>query len=306
MILDALQRKRRQDANNNELMPSVDTEHQVPRLSPAGVQVPLWLIAILVVLLLALGVWVFWSSRSVAPVPLVSSESASRPPAVLPQSTSPSSSIQPALSAGTAQGQAPGLDRNARDPGADNANTPEVIPKAIAPVLPTPDSSERTGNSSAIAALYREEGSIEAGETVASTAGRVVDTPDEELTGRDVAQVAGDTSPPSGETEESPIDLEAILRKAQGELGRPTLAPHPVPLLEDLSQQQKDKIPSVLYTLHDYRSDGTSSLVINGQTVAEGQRVKGFLVKEILTDSAILNWGGVDFRLRSLNSWVNL
>ncbi|MEY2908313.1 MAG: hypothetical protein RLZZ602_836, partial [Pseudomonadota bacterium] len=37
-----------------------------------------------------------------------------------------------------------------------------------------------------------------------------------------------------------------------------------------------------------------------------GQQSKGFTVKEILEDSVIVTWGGTEFRLRALNSWINL
>lgn len=108
------------------------------------------------------------------------------------------------------------------------------------------------------------------------------------------------------QAEETPIDIEEVVRRAQRAIGEIPLIPHGTPLLESLSQQQKDRIPTVLYSVHDWASDGGSSVVLNGQRLTVGQRHQGFAVTEILEDSVILSWGGVDFRLRALNSWVNL
>jgi len=111
---------------------------------------------------------------------------------------------------------------------------------------------------------------------------------------------------PNSTLEESPVDLESVLRQAQAEWGEPALLPHPTALLESLSQQTKDRIPSVIYSVHDWQSAGRPTVVINGTRLATGQREGGFLVREILEDSVILSWGGTDFRLRALNSWINL
>jgi hypothetical protein len=47
--------------------------------------------------------------------------------------------------------------------------------------------------------------------------------------------------------------------------------------------------------------------VINGKTWREGDLVKpGLRLMEILEDSIVLDYRGTEFRLRSLNSWVNL
>ena len=113
--------------------------------------------------------------------------------------------------------------------------------------------------------------------------------------------------PPSeAQLAEELIDMESVLARAQRALGESSLLPHPTPLIENLSQQTKDKIPSLFYTVHQYDTAGSASIVINGQRAQAGERVQGFTVKEILSDSAILSWGGTDFRLRALNSWVNL
>lgn len=172
--------------------------------------------------------------------------------------------------------------------------------------------SERGGGDGAeIAALYRS----------ARTSDQVLRAPDErertegssKLVRTEQGESAAATrSAPRAEealdesgAREQPIDIEAVLERAERALGEKTLVDHPVPLLENLSQQQKDQIPSILYSQHDWQAD-QPAVVLNGQRVEAGQRVDGLVVTEILPDSVVLRWRETDFRLRSLNSWINL
>lgn len=103
-----------------------------------------------------------------------------------------------------------------------------------------------------------------------------------------------------------PIDLAAAIEKAARETGEPSLLPHPAVLLENLSQQQKDQIPTIVYTAHNFAAAGQSSVTLNQRQLRAGQRVGSIEVIEILPDSVILKDNGVVFRLRALNTWVNL
>jgi len=105
--------------------------------------------------------------------------------------------------------------------------------------------------------------------------------------------------------EEAEIDIEEVLLRAQAALGEEPLSEHPTPLLEDLSQRKKDSIPTVVYSQHDW-NPGESTVVLNGELVRAGQRVGGIHVVEILSDSVVLRWQDTEFRLRALNSWINL
>mgnify|MGYP003845772661 FL=1 len=50
-----------------------------------------------------------------------------------------------------------------------------------------------------------------------------------------------------------------------------------------------------------------SSVTLNGKAVKlGGSPLAGLKVDEILPDSVILTYRGTQFRLRALNSWVNL
>ena len=111
----------------------------------------------------------------------------------------------------------------------------------------------------------------------------------------------------SSATQEQAVDIEQIIRRAENELEDARLAEHPAPFISSLSQQVKDGIPTLLYERHDYSGNpGQSRVVINGQSLARGGTTKGVRVEEILPDSVVLRFGETQFRLRALNSWVNL
>jgi hypothetical protein len=103
-----------------------------------------------------------------------------------------------------------------------------------------------------------------------------------------------------------PIDLVAAIERAAREVGEPSLVPHPTVLLENLSQQQKDQIPTIVYAEHVYAEGAAPLVELNGQRLRPGQRTGAITVEDILVDSVILRVNGVSFRLRALNTWVNL
>lgn len=107
-----------------------------------------------------------------------------------------------------------------------------------------------------------------------------------------------------GET--AAVDFAEILAEAQRELGVQPLVDSAEPLLETLSQQTKDLIPSLIYSEHNYSPNGRSEVVLNGQSLTERQRVGPFTVVEILPDSVILRWRETQFRVRARNSWINM
>jgi general secretion pathway protein B len=98
------------------------------------------------------------------------------------------------------------------------------------------------------------------------------------------------------------------LVKARDEMENATLEEHSVPLLSSLSQSTKDSVPTVYYQRHDYSGNrGQSSVVLNGKPLkVGGSPISGMKVDEILPDSVVLSYRGTQFRLRALNSWINL
>lgn len=111
---------------------------------------------------------------------------------------------------------------------------------------------------------------------------------------------------PVGSEEGTTVDFAEILAQARKELGVQPLVKSGEPLLETLSQQTKDQIPSLIYSEHKYSASGRSEVVLNGQSLTRQQRVGPFTVVEILPDSVILRWREIQFRVRARNSWINL
>ena len=122
--------------------------------------------------------------------------------------------------------------------------------------------------------------------------------------GRD--QAAEVSRAPDDYDQSTAVDLAEILARAQKELGVQPLVESGEPLLETLSQQAKDQIPSLIYSEHNYSAYGRSEVVLNGQSLTERQRVGPFTVVEILPDSVILRWRETQFRVRARNSWINM
>ncbi len=104
------------------------------------------------------------------------------------------------------------------------------------------------------------------------------------------------------------LDVDQMLRMAREEVRNAGLVDISVPFLSELSQQIKDGIPTIYYLRHDYSSDASrSTVVLNSKTLSVGDSAAaGMKVEEILPDSVVLNYQGTQFRLRALNSWINL
>jgi len=99
-----------------------------------------------------------------------------------------------------------------------------------------------------------------------------------------------------------------MVLKARNELENARMEEHSAPFIADLSQQTKDGIPTIFYERHDYSDEQSqSSVVCNGKTLkVGGSPAAGVKVDEILPDSVVLSYRGTQFRLRALNSWINL
>ncbi len=102
------------------------------------------------------------------------------------------------------------------------------------------------------------------------------------------------------------IDFADVIQKAAVELGRVALEPHSAVLLENLSQQFKDKLPTISYDSHDFSADLGPFVTLNGVLLREGEKVGLLEVRDILRDSVILRFNETDFRLKALNTWLNL
>lgn len=79
-----------------------------------------------------------------------------------------------------------------------------------------------------------------------------------------------------------------------------------LPDLHDLPSQVLEKIPSLNYSEHNYNSNG-GSVKINGNIQhANEQLAGGVVIDKILEDGMILHVGNYAFKMRALNSWINM
>jgi hypothetical protein len=327
MILDALKRSR-EDGDVSNAVPSIDTSHEftaksvVPFIGFQGLAISIGVIGCI-----AIGVLTVQNvsqgqlgeppSEQDSVVATLAPVEPKAPKTPLQRSTSPvpetsDSSLTPGSQGGGVAQRAQVAIKNTSDnstqvralyrdvegapenrvsaPGA--RVTEEVKPS---PLVQTPNKFEKTV--------------VSQSSPVAPPSGDVSDMP---RPSSDFAATEKISAPKStAETQGSdsaalPLDIAAVVARVQAELGERALVAHPTPLIENLSQQKKNAIPTVMYTGHDWQPGGTSWVTLNGIALQEGQKNSGFKVEEILTDSVILNYRGTAFRLRSLNSWVNL
>lgn len=297
MILDAIKRSKESETVTDGV-PSVDTEHYVP--SESNSRLPWIVAAVSIGLLLTVLLWQAFTpdrtsstaisgNQQSAPdelrtqTPTASSstpevtESASASEITPPTIASAVSAAAPTVAAATADGL-PSIDIRIAD-----TRVQSVVAELPARTVTTSGDDERL--SALYAAMNQEESLTQTEPEFA----------DSEVSVDDLT-----------EADEPRIDFVEILERAQREMGSTPLMESSVPMLDSLSQQTKDQIPSLIYNDHDYQELGESSVLMNGQTVKENQRVGAFVLVEILPDSAILRWRDVEFRLRARNSWINL
>jgi general secretion pathway protein B len=189
------------------------------------------------------------------------------------------------------------------------AKTPMAVPVQIAHKVATPPATPAAESPPAVggldvAALYAPEPIADDSVPVAA---------DSEIAEIEVEEIVlEETASPVQEA--APLDVEAIAGAAQKTLDERVTEPdevvveHAAPMISELKQRDKDEIPSIFFSSHHWSTVASERVVtLNGEARREGDRVKpGLVLVEILEDSIVLDYRGTEFRLRSLNSWVNL
>jgi general secretion pathway protein B len=178
-------------------------------------------------------------------------------------------------------------------------NSPQDSAETAVQTIKTP--SVRAAENAAVAELYQNR-ELQKDPVMPQPASRADSRPAQEKARDAAAENSRVTSA------EQTVDIDQILQQAREEIENASLDDHAVPFLADLSQQTKDAIPTLYYQRHDYSSDvNISSIVLNGTPLKVGGSPEpGMKVEEILPDSVVLNYQGTQFRLRALNSWINL
>ena len=285
MILDALKRAREEGDSPVEV-PSIDSTHELMVKEPPSTNALKYLaFGIGLGVLITAGVLV---TRNEAPAP-DSAVAPQKEKVILPKSISPPAKALPRA----LEPARPVTTGNDRTQGSAQNRTQVAALYSGVEDRPTPDSASpvvTVATDPRAAPVSNVAGDAEGGALAQSSAL--------------ASGLASDVTAPDPNS--LPLDIAAVVKRVQAELGEPALAAHATPLLENLSQQTKNAIPSVMYTVHDWQPAGRSRVTLNGSALSEGQQLNGFKVDEILTDSVILSYRGTEFRLRALNSWVNL
>ncbi len=293
MILDAIKRSKEAPEGSGGV-PSVDTEHYVAPEESFWKKSWAQIVAVTAsVLLLAVLAVVFSVDRN------VSNGGDER---ILVSGAGIDASEQ---KASTTQGQTgvSSADKDSLKSAINSAakTRPVVIPTNKTPTVASSPSAEEL--SSLYAAMNDE---VSASRLVATSSATNAARPEKPLSA-DGDDRSSELSEGSLSTDEdTAIDFAEILAQAKKDLGVQSLVESSEPLLETLSQQTKDQIPSLIYSEHKFSASGRSEVVLNGQSLTERQRVGPFTVIEILPDSVILRWRETQFRVRARNSWINL
>ena len=290
LILDALSRAER-EKRAHDGVPDILAPVEAPKHSRRLPAVALLLAALAIVAVLGVIAYWQWSGQDT-----VQNQASSRGG----NSGRKATSVDAAEDALRASGA---VERSA-------AQTSTPAPSSIPTPSQTPNPARAVADRERIAALYstRASGAVEGGLEPETAAAQPA------AAGSAAPQAVASATPASPQAaqasatrSETPVDLEQVLREVRRASANDSLSEHPVPVLESLSQQFRDRVPTLMYLRHDYAGDqGSSSVLINGESLRVGQRTRSVQVVEILPDSVILRFDGRDFRLRALNSWINL
>ena len=311
MILDAIKRSKEAPAGSGSI-PSLDTEHYAAPDSQFWQKGWVKSLALLVGVVLVVGSTVFFlaetnespavSGESDAPLKTAAEGQKAGTSTTPPREDRGKTGVSqlPAIVEGVSVSSGQTKSVMARGQSA-NKTRPIVIETDLpSTAVNRPSPQELSSLYAAMneeAAVSRESG---------AGAGVGAKTPVTTL-GAEANATSAKASEKSEETEETAaVDFADILAEAQRELGVRPLVESAEPLLETLSQQTKDLIPSLIYSEHNYSPNGRSEVVLNGQSLTERQRVGPFTVVEILPDSVILRWRETQFRVRARNSWINM
>lgn len=274
LILDALNRSREETDD----IPTLGTRHSYVE-NPQTKKY--WLLGVALVVALAVIAWLLWERTH-----SVTGQELAKAPAPVSQAQQPmpAAAMEPKPIRSVAPPPLPEPRSSVAAP----------LPK---PVAPTADVQPPQVDSSAVSALYGKKTAPQAGEPDPSQPSAAA-----QLALKPKAKTIPAT------TVEQDLDIGKLVEQAEGELKNTQLAEHPAPFINNLSQQTKDSIPSIFYKRHEYSGrPGQSLVVLNGKELkAGGSPASGVKIKEILPDSVVLDYRGTQFRLRALNSWVNL
>lgn len=286
LILDALRRSESERATGDGV-PGIGTEHQ-PAAGTGNRAYP-WPGLLAALVLATLAWWLYSRMPEPAAVSVATPLQLAEP---LPaQQSDAATTVAAAPVAASLPAPDPTLDVAAEPALVESPASREMV---IAPVN-TPLTA--TTSSAVVAELYRKSDSAQVTRSVPGPA----------QTELPAAPAAPATDPAA-----TALDIETVAELARRELlaeqARSAQAESAVEMLAELGQSFKDQIPTLYYRQHSWSGLASQRFVtINGETRREGDQVAaGVKLLEILPESSVLEFQGTRFRLRALNSWVNL
>jgi len=294
LILDALNRSRQ----DSDAVPGLATQHYVDVENGGGSsksrQILPWLAlgAALVVIIALLF------ERDPQPVPVEAS---------LPAPAAPSGARAAVVAASVAVDPKSALEKST--PETAVAGPPAQVQAASSAVITTADAVVATvPEKTAVQRLYeqREQQATARPEQTRAAASKSALADNTAALAESADTAPAEKAP--AQRKQEPIDIEKAVLQAREDLKDERLDEHPAPFIAELSQQAKNDIPTIYYQRHDYSGDSArSSVMLNSKSVKVGANVApGVKVDEILPDSVVLDYRGTQFRLRALNSWINL
>ena len=172
-------------------------------------------------------------------------------------------------------------------PATTTANTPKVtVKKSVASgenksVEATPSTANEIDTSDEnVASLYQNT------QVPESNAAITISPP-----GAVPAQPANDPAPVSAPDIASPVSITQFAN---------------LPEIHDLPNNILERVPSLGYSEHNYNVNG-SSVKINGEIKhVNDQLPSGIVIDKILEDGMILHIDNYSFKMRAMNSWVNM
>lgn len=283
LILDALNRAEH-DRKNKNAVPDINTVHVLasPVTAPPSANPMLVLIAIsLMIIAIILSVWFFRASSTALPTAVPSVVAPQQPvvqitapsiPEPLTSTIEAQTIVTPV--AATETSVAPAVENLYAETSAD-----ENIPDASVEKLYEPEVVEPLSEAVVTPFEPAQQTPVENGAVVNETTQLSADQQVQEQL------VTGMTTKPQRHYDE--IDVQDFA---------------------SLGWNQKQQIPTLSYSRHNYLPQNVSTVVINGETLGEGNAFGGgsFVVDEIFVDGVVLSFRGNKFKLRALNGWVNM
>ena len=300
LILDALNRSHEE----TDEVPTIGTRHDYAARHP-GSRLLLAVVLALAAALVMIG-WLLWDREQEAPPEAISQPA---PAKMAIEARGVTSAPEPEPVQQLAPEPVAASEKSLAEPvKAESVIAEPVIAETAAEPEPEPkyQAQQPTSANDDVNALYAEKSPDGSG-GARSVSESLPAAPKSVNTQEPVSEEAP-AVPAAESVAEQALDIEQMLKHAEDELQNAQLEEHSAPFVNNLSQQTKDAIPSVYYERHEYSGrPGQSRVVLNGKELkVGGSAASGVKVEEILPDSVVLNYRGTQFRLRALNSWVNL